>query len=103
MAKATAPFDVKWIEAVQATDKRQEISDPALPNLYLVVQPSGVKSWAVRFGRKPKYTIGSYPAYSLIKKAREEARAVLRAYTEGRDPAARSGRRGAAAAASRKH
>src|SRR3954471_17063851 len=87
MAKATTPFNVKWVEGVKPADKRQEISDPALPNLYLIVQPSGVKSWGVRFGGKPKYTVGSYPAYSL-KQAREEARAVLRAYSEGRDPSA---------------
>ena len=29
--------------------KRLEIPDAIIPGLYLVVQPSGVKSWAVRY------------------------------------------------------
>ena len=56
--------------------------------LYLIVQPSGAKSWAVRFriGKQPKkLTLGPYPLLSLAI-AREQARAALRAVTEGRNP-----------------
>src|SRR5262249_28192259 len=54
---------------------RQEVLDR--DGLYLIVQPSGVKSWALRYRRKSdgkavKHTIGSYPAISL-KDARSEA------------------------------
>jgi len=60
------------------SDKRQEIADKKEGGLYLLVQPSGAKSWAVRYrfgGRLRKLTIGPYPRWSL-KKAREEAREV---------------------------
>ena len=56
--------------------------------LYLVVQPSGSKSWAVRYrygGRSRKHTIGSYPVFDL-KTARDNAGKLLRAVSEGRDP-----------------
>ncbi|WP_157961398.1 tyrosine-type recombinase/integrase [Microvirga flavescens] len=71
-------------------DKRREVPDGALPGFYLVIQPTGKKSWAVRyrFGGKPKkHTIGAYPKLE-IGKARELARAALQAVAEGRDPAA---------------
>ncbi|UVF18837.1 integrase arm-type DNA-binding domain-containing protein [Microvirga terrae] len=65
-----------------------EIPDAVLPGLYLVVQPSGAKSWAVRyrFGGKPrKLTLGPYPALNLGV-AREFARTALQAVASGRDP-----------------
>lgn len=68
---------------------RKEIPDGGMPGLYLVVQPSGAKSWAVRYrhvGKPKKLTIGAYPAFSLAE-ARSAASAALRAATEGRDPA----------------
>jgi integrase len=67
---------------------RKEIPDSYLPGLYLVLQPSGAKSWAVRYraqGRTRKHTLGSYPAIDL-KSARELAARALRAVAEGRDP-----------------
>jgi hypothetical protein len=79
---------VKRVEAVRATPARQEIADPYLRGLYLIVQPSGTKTWAVRFrlgGKSHKHTIGPYPAFSLAQ-AREAASAVLRSVAEGRDP-----------------
>lgn len=41
--------------------KRREVPDAALPGLYLVVQPAGGKSWAVRYraaGKPRKLTLG---------------------------------------------
>lgn len=69
--------------------RRLEIPDGLLTGLYLVVQPSGVRSWAVRyrFGGKPrKLTLGQYPALELGD-AREEAQGVLRMASKGEDPA----------------
>jgi integrase len=60
-----------------------------LPGLYFIVQPSGAKSWAVRYrsaGRPRKHTLGPYPRLDL-KAARDLARTALRAAAEGRDPA----------------
>jgi integrase len=76
------------VEAVRPGAKRQEIPDAYLPGLYLLVQPAGAKSWAVRYrhaGASRKLTLGSYPALDL-KTARELASVALRAVAEGRDP-----------------
>jgi integrase len=87
MAKLT----VKSIEAAEATEKRREIPDELLPGLYFLVQPSGAKSWAVRYrlnGKSHKHTIGRYPLFDL-KAAREAGTKALRAVAEGHEPAAR--------------
>lgn len=85
MAKA---LTVKSIEALKKPEKRLEIPDGGMPGLYLVVQTSGAKAWAIRYrheGRPRKKTIGSFPAYGLAA-ARAEASALLRIVTEGKDP-----------------
>ena len=88
MAKA---LTAKAVEKQQPDpDRRIEIPDGLLPGLYLVVQPSGAKSWAVRFrvnGRTAKITLGRFPAIELAK-ARELARGQFEAVAKGRDPAA---------------
>lgn len=71
--------------------KRREIPDGLLTGLYLVIQPSGIKSWAVRYrspasGKPAKFTLGRYPALALAE-ARAAAGAALRAVATGRDPA----------------
>jgi integrase len=79
----------KAIENMKPSANRKEIPDGALPGLYLVVQPSGAMSWAVRYrfeGKPRKHTIGPCPAFSLLQ-AREQAGKALRAVAEGRDPA----------------
>jgi hypothetical protein len=54
--------------------------------MYLVIQPSGVKSWAVRYRGKPrKYTLGTYPKLGLLQ-SRGAAREVFQAVAHGRDP-----------------
>jgi integrase len=79
--------------------KRIEIPDAVLPGLYLILQVSGARSWAVRYrhqGRPRKYTIGAYPAISLAS-AREAAREALAQVARGDDPAAvKASRRGRA-------
>lgn len=85
----------KSVERIKPTTARVEHSDTVVPNLKLVVQPSGAKSWAVRywFGKgenaiKRKYTLeGSYPALSLAG-AREAARKIIEAVACGTDPCA---------------
>jgi integrase len=69
---------------------RTEIADAVVPGLYLIVQPTGTKSWAVRYriGRETKkFTLrGRYPVLSLAK-AREAARTALESVADGKDPA----------------
>ena len=51
----------RFVEAVQPKAKRAEYADAGCPGLYLVVQPSGTKSWAVRYrhnGVNGKQTLG---------------------------------------------
>jgi hypothetical protein len=50
MPKLTA----KTVEAIKPTTDRREIPDALLPGLYLIVQPSGARSWAVALpARRP--------------------------------------------------
>ena len=67
---------------------RQEVLDR--DGLYFIVQPSGVKSWALRYRRKSdgkavKHTIGGYPAISL-KAARSMANELRAKIERGADP-----------------
>ena len=85
-----AVLTLKSVEGAKPDpSKRREVPDGALPGLYLVVQPSGGKSWAVRYradGKPKKLTLGPYPRMPLTE-AREAARTALRTVAEGRDPA----------------
>ena len=79
------------VQQAKTKGTRVEIPDAVVPGLYLIVQPTGVKSWAVRYrvGRRTrKLTLsGRYPVLSLAK-AREAARTALQSVTVGEDPAA---------------
>lgn len=86
LAKLTA----KSVENFPADPARRlEVPDAAMPGLYLIVQPTGGKSWALRYrhGGKPrKMTLGPYPAFGLAV-ARDEAAKALRTLEAGTDPA----------------
>jgi hypothetical protein len=79
------------VQQAKTKGTRVEIPYAVVPGLYLIVQPTGVKSWAVRYrvGRRTrKLTLpGRYPVLSLAK-AREAARTALQCVTVGEDPAA---------------
>lgn len=80
---------VAAIDKIKAKGARQEIPDGLIAGLYLVVQPSGAKSWAVRYRRGSKtrkHTLGPYPTIELLE-AREQARAALLRVQAGGDPA----------------
>jgi integrase len=85
----TKALTVTRIDNAKATSSRQEIPDGLLVGLYLVVQPSGARSFAVRYryaGQPRKLTLGPYPAVNL-EAARTLGAKALRAAAEGRDPA----------------
>ncbi len=76
------------IRKINAAPKRQEIRDAGARGLYLIVQPTGAKSWAARYsraGRVLKTTIGPYPAISLSD-ARRHALQIAAAVAGGADP-----------------
>ena len=67
---------------------RTEIPDRGCPGLYLIVQPSGVKSWAYRYrirGRSRKLTIGGMEL--TLAAARLVAAKARRELELGQDPA----------------
>ena len=79
---------VKNVGTIPAGTDRREVPDDHLTGLYLQIQPSGARSWAVRYrhhGVSRKHTIGSYPGIDL-KTARDLAAKALRAVADGRDP-----------------
>jgi integrase len=85
---AQTVLTARTIEVLKPGTARREIADRLMPSLYLILQPSGAKSWAVRYrhhGTTRKHTLGPYPAIDL-KAARELAGKALRAVAEGRDP-----------------
>lgn len=69
-------------------ERRLEVPDKLLPGLYLIVQPSGRRSFALRtrINDKPvKLTLGAYPALK-IDEARAKAREELKRIHAGEDP-----------------
>jgi integrase len=83
-----ARLTIKDVENKRPASERREIPDDYMRGLYLIVQPSGAKSWAVRYrhgGKSAKHTIGPYPVFGL-KQARDAAAGVLRVVAEGRSP-----------------
>jgi integrase len=85
------PLTARGIEALQSDPvARREIPDGGAGGLYLVIQPSGAKSWAVRYrhdGKPRKMTLGAWPATGLAD-ARRAAERALDAVAKGDDPAA---------------
>src|SRR5947208_3418729 len=84
MAKLTT----KFIENVKPAVHRREIPDSGCRGLYLVVQPTGRKAWAVRYrfeGTPRKLTLD---AGLTLAAARQAATAALRELERGNDPAA---------------
>ncbi|SFP35436.1 tyrosine-type recombinase/integrase [Tranquillimonas alkanivorans] len=87
---ARKALTTRSIEALKPDpDRRVEHPDPALPGLYLQLQTSGAKSWAVRYrmaGKSKKLTLGKWPAMGLAD-ARAAAAEALEEVAQGRDPA----------------
>jgi hypothetical protein len=88
MAKKLTSISIEKIKP--HPKRRREIADAGKPGLYLVVQPSGKKSWAVRYrrlsdGKPRKLTIDGSPSLGI---ARKLAQAALDKVADGRDPAA---------------
>ncbi|MCC3247429.1 integrase arm-type DNA-binding domain-containing protein [Methylocystis sp. WRRC1] len=76
------------IAALKPEASRREIPDGKVVGLFLIVQPSGAMSWAVRYrvgGRPRKFTIGPWPAVDLAS-ARGRALEALAQVAAGVDP-----------------
>jgi integrase len=78
------------VENLKPAEKRREVPDAKIGGLFLIVQPSGAKSWALRYrvaGRTRKLTIGAYPTIDLST-ARKRAQEAAGEIASGYDPAA---------------
>ncbi|MGB9410659.1 MAG: Arm DNA-binding domain-containing protein, partial [Pseudolabrys sp.] len=84
MAKGFTDLKIKNLKAGAV---RREIPDPGVSGLYLVVQPSGKKSFAVRYryGGKPRKL--TLKAGVSLAAARKLAGDALYELEQGRDPA----------------
>jgi hypothetical protein len=90
MAKKLTPITV---ENAKPRAGRYEIPDAACRGLHLVVQPSGAKSWAVRYrheGKPAKLTLQPGPGEPplTLAAARKLAAAAMYQVEQGLDPAA---------------
>ncbi|RWF71885.1 MAG: site-specific integrase [Mesorhizobium sp.] len=96
MAKALTGAALAKLKADPS--KRLEIPDAILPGLFLIIQPTGRKAWALRYrhkGKPRKLTLGSFlagadekKAGDELKKVRREAGDILESIRAGADPAA---------------
>jgi integrase len=83
------PLTAIAIEKLKPRPYRYEVGDPGARGLRVIVQPSGSKSYILRyrFGGKPKkHTIG--PAVIGLAAARVEASKAVYELAQGRDPGA---------------
>ena len=81
-------FTQLGIEKIKPSEKRKEIADAALSGLYLIVQPSGTKTFAYRYryqGKPRKLTLGRFPKVSLSE-ARDRAIGAFKVLEKGSDP-----------------
>jgi integrase len=77
------------IKKLPLPQSRKEVPDGKITGLYLVLQPSGARSWALRYraaGKPTKLTIGPYPAIDLAT-ARRRAQEAIGEIAGGKDPA----------------
>lgn len=96
MSKALTAASLLKLKADPA--KRREIADGILSGLYFVIQPTGRKSWAVRYrasGIPKKVTLGNSlfgtdvdAAGEELTRMRSEAAHILERVRRGEDPAA---------------
>jgi len=88
MAKRLTPISIAKIKPDPT--KRIEVPDSGKPGLYLVVQPSGRMSWAVRYRRlsdgKPRKL--TFDGLASLSTAHQLAQQALDAIARGEDPAA---------------
>lgn len=84
------PLTEQGIKAARAEGKPKKLTDAN--GLFLLVSPSGLKSWRWKYrfnGKEGLKVLGRYPETTL-RKAREMRAALDKARREGKDPSGRS-------------
>ena len=86
MARTIKPLTASQIEKAKPKDKEYNLFDGE--GLYLVIRPSGAKTWMLRFkddfGRVHKLKLGIFPEMTLAL-AREKRMGYRRAIAEGKE------------------
>jgi integrase len=78
----------KFVESAKAHDRRIEIPDSGCAGLYLILQPTGRKSWALRYRRPDKRPAKlTFDGFPSLADARRRAATALHELEQGRDPA----------------
>jgi integrase len=78
----------KSVEHIKPGATRREIPDDGCASLYLIVQSSGKKSWAVRYRFRGQPTKLTLIGVTTLAAARKAAADALHELEQGRDPAA---------------
>jgi len=79
---------VSCIEGLEPEAARYELTEPAVPGLQLRVEPTGAKSWILRYywrGRRVRLSLGTYPEVSQ-RGAHEAASHARKLLEDGIDP-----------------
>jgi integrase len=82
------PLTELAIQKLKPRATRYEAPDGRVHGLFLIIQPSNARSWAVRYrfqGKPTKHTLGTYPALDLPT-ARNLALKALGEVAGGKDP-----------------
>lgn len=82
------PLTDTALRAAKPTEKAQKLFDGN--GLYLMITPTGTKSWRLKYrfqGKEKLISLGPYPTVSL-KEARERATAARKTLESGTDPSA---------------
>ncbi|HAV5314656.1 integrase arm-type DNA-binding domain-containing protein [Acinetobacter baumannii] len=86
MAKITKPLTARQVERAKPTDKEYSLFDG--DGLYLVVRPSGARTWMLRlrddFGKTHKIKLGTFPELPLAL-AREKSAEYRRSIALGKE------------------
>ena len=93
-------LSIKAIEARKPGAQRREFPDHIVPGLRLIVQPSGVKSFQLRYrynGRGKRLALGRLEHGVSLARARDKARAALLKLADGWDPSHEANQKKAAA------
>ena len=93
-------LSIKAIEALKPGAQRREFPDHIVPGLRLIVQPSGVKSFQLRYrynGRGKRLALGRLEHGVSLARARDKARAALLKLADGWDPSHEANQKKAAA------
>ena len=82
-------LNAKSIEAIKPTDRRVEYPDHLVKGLRLIVQPTGIKTYQLRYrynGQGKRLSLGRVDRGATLADVRDQARDALLKVENGIDP-----------------